>query len=1097
MAMPPTSSAILAASQRQPPNTPVTKLFTRKELVGKGAYGGVYKGIHNETGTIVALKVIDLDTPDDDIGEIQKEVAVLSELRDAARHNITLYHGCYLHGHELWIAMDFASGGSIRTLMKTGPIEEKYASVIIREVLVALSFLHSQGIIHRDVKAANILLTQTGRILLADFGVAAHLQANSKRSTFTGTPLWMAPEVITDGKLYDTKADIWSLGITLFEMATGNPPLFGMEPLRACALIPRQAPPRLEGGSWSPAMREFLASCLTLEPAERLSAPDLTRTKWIKSASKLPMVLLRELIVRYVGWIQSGGQRTSIVMLPSDEESSLREDTFELAGQGAGEDGWDFEVEGEDFGVQLGLGRSEGLGDEPARAEPKTLDEKAAQGFARPPKQQGPPRQNQNHPLLRLFDESSNPYAQPSPSSQATQIVLPSGPALNTVKPTISLPSLDDLDNADSGVDFGFGYSGGGFGGAGGGGGFGFGGASSGFGFGGASSFGGASAYGGGSGDSYSFGGALSAADDLMSPPASSNATVRGNPFANWQAPKFGSASSSSAGGFGSGGFGGAVGVPASPFIGSDTGSGWGSSGPLSAHGHGGGGGGSTSSSTPTEAHFPPNVLGAQSEMPPFASSSSSSSSTSPSFYPSSQPLSQSPSLPSVSSAANGEETYQNRPFGAAAARRRADTAPSQPGGLGAQAYPPLGAGIPRPTAAPAPSSGFSFGHSTTPSNSSISLSLPPSLPEAEEEEAPTAGEGGGEEDALYPNPAPNRPFGGLSGAKPFTFGGAAAPPPPMQQQQQRDRGMSAAADLGRPIVRSGGGSGGLEGQQSLGLAAARARAGSEAAGMGMGGKRAGLKISTAAASPSPSPPSANGQSTPTHSRAPSHTRTNSSGLSYAVSPNYPFPAPPPSSTSQQHQTSPRGHRPRLSQSQTTPVPLVSSHLRTDSTASLLSLAGGDGGEDGHSERDRDSTLTVAGPDGGDVATPLAMPPLQRAAASSDAALPTVPHASSAASAAGQASGGFPFPDVSHSPSALPSQAVSLSSSPAPPSLPPVPPLNYAALSSPGATQQELLATLEGLGRWLECVGDGLGRVLEGEMDRDIGVALGGREVVA
>lgn len=114
--------------------------------------------------------------------------------------------------------------------------------------------------------AANILLTQAGKILLCDFGVAAHLQTNNKRSTFIGTPLWMAPEVITDGKLYDTKADIWSLGVTLYEIATGNPPYFGMEPLRACALIPRSAPAKLEGGVWSSAFREFLSLCLVPEP---------------------------------------------------------------------------------------------------------------------------------------------------------------------------------------------------------------------------------------------------------------------------------------------------------------------------------------------------------------------------------------------------------------------------------------------------------------------------------------------------------------------------------------------------------------------------------------------------------------------------------------------------------------------------------------------------------------------------------------------------------------------------------------------------------------------------------------------------------------
>lgn len=380
-------SAILAAQRLNPHVGPVTTLYTKKEMVGRGAYGGVYKAVHNPTGQVVALKIIDLDTPDDDISEIQREVALLSELRDAARYNITLYHGCHLNGHELWIAMDFASGGSIRTLMKSGVVEEKYAALIVREVLVALAFLHRQDIIHRDVKAANVLLTQTGKILLADFGVAAHLQANSKRSTFTGTPLWMAPEVITDGKMYDTKADIWSLGITLFEMTMGNPPHFGIEPLRACALIPRSDPPTLPDndeaaedglGPFSNPMREFLAQCLQIDAAGRPTADELMRSKWIKSAGKLPMALLRELIVRYVQWIQSGGQRMSIVGVSGGGiEEYAREDTFDLV-----EDQWDFDVDESDFGSRIGLGKVEALGDEPAR----TLDEKAAQGHARPPK---------------------------------------------------------------------------------------------------------------------------------------------------------------------------------------------------------------------------------------------------------------------------------------------------------------------------------------------------------------------------------------------------------------------------------------------------------------------------------------------------------------------------------------------------------------------------------------------------------------------------------------------------------------------------------------------------------------------------------------
>lgn len=118
--------------------------------------------------------------------------------------------------------------------------------------------------------AANVLLTGTGRIVLCDFGVAAHLQhGNNKRSTFIGTPYWMAPEVIADGKLYDTKADIWSLGVTCYECATGNPPYAQYEALRAIQLIPKNPPAKLDPhAGWSVPMREFLACCLNENPIE-------------------------------------------------------------------------------------------------------------------------------------------------------------------------------------------------------------------------------------------------------------------------------------------------------------------------------------------------------------------------------------------------------------------------------------------------------------------------------------------------------------------------------------------------------------------------------------------------------------------------------------------------------------------------------------------------------------------------------------------------------------------------------------------------------------------------------------------------------------
>jgi serine/threonine protein kinase len=163
--------------------------------------------------------------------------------------------------------MDFASGGSIRTLLKPGKIEERYTQLIIRETLIGLNYLHRQEIIHRDIKSANILLTNSNRVLLCDFGIAAPLQStNHKRSTFIGTPYWMAPEVITDGKLYDTKADIWSLGITLYEMLNGNPPFSDLTPAKVILKIPRSQPAKLEGNQFSNIVKEFLAACLIDEP---------------------------------------------------------------------------------------------------------------------------------------------------------------------------------------------------------------------------------------------------------------------------------------------------------------------------------------------------------------------------------------------------------------------------------------------------------------------------------------------------------------------------------------------------------------------------------------------------------------------------------------------------------------------------------------------------------------------------------------------------------------------------------------------------------------------------------------------------------------
>lgn len=333
---------------------PVQSTFKRLELAGRGAYGAVYRGVHIASGAVVALKVVNLDTPDDDVSEIQREVALLSQLRETTTKNVIRYWGCWLRGSELWIVMDFAEGGSVRTLMKAGPIAEKFAAVIVRESLVALSYLHKSGIIHRDIKAANILLTTEGRVLLCDFGVAATLvssNAHSRRMTFVGTPYWMAPEVITQGKSYDQSADIWSLGITVYEMLTGNPPLSNEDQMRVIMMIPKNKPPRLPAeGNFTPALREFVALCLNEEPKERPSSDELSKTKWIKGSAKVPYATLKDLIASYSAWTKSGGMRMSLLGAEAtDLNDAANRDSF-VFDSAEGEGGWEFNDTFDGFG---------------------------------------------------------------------------------------------------------------------------------------------------------------------------------------------------------------------------------------------------------------------------------------------------------------------------------------------------------------------------------------------------------------------------------------------------------------------------------------------------------------------------------------------------------------------------------------------------------------------------------------------------------------------------------------------------------------------------------------------------------------------------
>ncbi|AOW04318.1 kinase-like domain-containing protein [Yarrowia lipolytica] len=274
--------------------------FELLEELGSGSFGVVYKAIDKVSGQIVAVKKIDLESSEDDIEEIQKEIAILSGCQD---EHITTYYGCFVRGYKLWIIMEYLAGGSGLDLLKPGIFHEPEIAVMCRELLEGLIYLHDNGKIHRDVKAANVLVSSEGSVKLADFGVATQLSNNmSRRNTFVGTPFWMAPEVIRQED-YDTKADIWSLGITAIEFAKGEPPLSEYHPMKVLFLIPKAEPPTVPaGGNWSADFRDFVACCLRKNPAERPSGRQLLKHRFIRKAGKTSQLKL--LVDRRERWME-------------------------------------------------------------------------------------------------------------------------------------------------------------------------------------------------------------------------------------------------------------------------------------------------------------------------------------------------------------------------------------------------------------------------------------------------------------------------------------------------------------------------------------------------------------------------------------------------------------------------------------------------------------------------------------------------------------------------------------------------------------------------------------------------------------------------
>ncbi|GLB44310.1 putative P21-Rho-binding domain containing protein [Lyophyllum shimeji] len=257
-------------------------IYSKIKKVGQGASGHVYVAKTLATGKKVAIKEMDLSH------QPRKELIVneILVMKESQHPNIVNFLDSYLvKNNELWVVMEYMEGGALTDIIENNTLEEDQISSICFETCKGLGHLHSQSIIHRDIKSDNVLLDALGRVKITDFGFCAKLtDQKSKRATMVGTPYWMAPEVVKQ-KEYGAKVDIWSLGIMAIEMIENEPPYLDEEPLKALYLIATNGTPTLKKPeALSRELKGFLAVCLCVDVASRATANELLEHEFLKKA---------------------------------------------------------------------------------------------------------------------------------------------------------------------------------------------------------------------------------------------------------------------------------------------------------------------------------------------------------------------------------------------------------------------------------------------------------------------------------------------------------------------------------------------------------------------------------------------------------------------------------------------------------------------------------------------------------------------------------------------------------------------------------------------------------------------------------------------
>ncbi|CAH8462350.1 unnamed protein product [Heterobilharzia americana] len=301
---------------------PMTKTsYEFGKSIGQGATSIVFEALCPSNGKKCAIKIINLEkcSTSASLEEINREIKSMKNMKN---ENIVAYYASFVAQTELCIIMDLCQRGSLLDVIKYtqnkrdityGVFDENTIATILRDVLRGLAYIHENGLVHRDLKCGNLLVKDDGIIQIADFGVAGFLatqpltatgSVDLRRYTFVGTPCWMAPEVMQQARGYNQKADIWSLGITTIEMATGQAPYAKFAPMKVLMLTLQNDPPDIDSVAtvnnqylnYGHKFRKFTKACLMKDPGQRLSARELLGHTYIKSKAKDRELLCRVLL---------------------------------------------------------------------------------------------------------------------------------------------------------------------------------------------------------------------------------------------------------------------------------------------------------------------------------------------------------------------------------------------------------------------------------------------------------------------------------------------------------------------------------------------------------------------------------------------------------------------------------------------------------------------------------------------------------------------------------------------------------------------------------------------------------------------------------